>query len=306
MANRILLGDIGSTFGLKVSRAGTDVTTGADKDMLFDSTKNRTGQIYGGGAGITFVTDATDQEVYVRGTANMHASPFTGQPNGGYTGKKIIIDGTTVTLSTTSTYFNYTYTTVENVVTDINNASIANITAAVSNLGGSDKRLRLVKTNSDMVITYPASNSLETIVGIPGATYDYPELASSGVNFLTGGASTKPNLGYIPLVLLSEQHAGGYEGEYDDEETFYESVNRLNLWKTTSSTIHPVAAGATLPSTASTPGTDIGAPVSTGRYYEYSDANEDNPTETEMVNASFFVIRIPCAYGYMTTTYFGT
>ena len=42
MANRILLGDIGSTFGLKVSRAGTDVTTGADKDMLFDSTKNRT------------------------------------------------------------------------------------------------------------------------------------------------------------------------------------------------------------------------------------------------------------------------
>jgi hypothetical protein len=304
MANRILLGDIGSTFGLKVSRAGTDVTTGADKDMLFDSRKNRTGQIYGGGAGITFVTDATDQEVYVRGTTNMYATAFFNAVN--LTGKKIIIDGTTVTLSTTTTSLGVTFTTVENVRDDINNANITNITAAVSNLGGNDKRIRLEKTNSDMVITYPASNSLETIVGIPGATYDYPELASSGVNFLTGGASTKPNLGYIPLVLLSEQHAGGYEGEYDDEETFYESVNRLNLWKTTSSTIHPVAAGATLPSTASTPGTDIGAPVSTGRYYEYSDANEDNPTETEMVNASFFVIRIPCAYGYMTTTYFGT
>ena len=41
MANRILLGDIGSTFGLKVSRAGTDVTTGADKDMLFGSSMVR-------------------------------------------------------------------------------------------------------------------------------------------------------------------------------------------------------------------------------------------------------------------------
>ncbi len=303
MANRILLGDIGSTFGLKVSRAGTDVTTGADKDMLFDSTKNRTGQIYGGGAGITFVDSSSDQEAYVRGTANLYATPFTGQPNGGYTGKKIIIDGTTVTLSTTSSYFNYTYTTVDNMKTDINAAGITGVTAFRSTLSSTDHRLGLRKTTSDMVITYPASDSLEAIAGISAGTYDYPDLSSAGLNFLTGGASNKPNLGYIPLVLLSEQHAGGYEGENSEDE-IYESVNRLNLFKTTSSTIHPVAAQASLPADQSSQGTAVGAPVAVGRFYEYSDG--DYAQETEMVNANFFIIRIPCGYGYMTTTYFGT
>jgi len=299
MANRILLGDIGSTFGLKVSRAGTDVTSGADKDMLFDSTKNRTGQIYGGGAGITFVDSSSDQEVYVRGSVNRFGTAFINPVN--LTGKKIIIDGTTVTLSTTTTSFGVTFTTVDNMKADINAASISGVTAGTSSLSSTDKRLRLEKINSDMVISYPASNSLETFVGIAGGTYDYPELSTSGINFLTGGASNKPNLGYIPLVLLSEQHAGGYEGEADE---IYESVNRLNLFKTTSSTIHPVAAQASLPADQSSQGTAVGAPVGIGRFYEYSDG--DYPQETEMVNANFFVIRIPCAYGYMTTTYFGT
>ena len=301
MANRILLGDIGSTFGLKVSRAGTDVTSGADKDMLFDSTKNRTGQIYGGGAGITFVDSSSDQEVYVRGSVNRFGTAFINPVN--LTGKKIIIDGTTVTLSTTTTSFGVTFTTVDNMKADINAASISGVTAGTSSLSSTDKRLRLEKINSDMVISYPASNSLETFVGIAGGTYDYPELSTSGINFLTGGASNKPNLGYIPLVLLSEQHAGGYEGENSEDE-IYESVNRLNLFKTTSSTIHPVAAQASLPADQSSQGTAVGAPVGIGRFYEYSDG--DYPQETEMVNANFFVIRIPCAYGYMTTTYFGT
>lgn len=299
MANRILLGDIGSTFGLKVSRAGTDVTTGADKDMLFDSTKNRTGQIYAGGAGLNFVDDTSDQEAYVRGSVNRYGTAFANPVN--LTGKKIIIDGTTVTLSTSTTSFGVTFTTVDNMKADINAASITGVTAFRSTLGSTDYRLGLRKTGSDMVITYPSSNSLETFVGIAGGTYDYPELSSTGVNYLT--ASGKPGLGYIPLIVLSEQHGGGYEGEEADEE-IYESVNRLSLFKTTSTSMHPVAATANLPSDQSSNGTSVGAPVGVGRGYTYNDA--DYVQETEMINASFFVLRIPCAYGYMTSTYFGT
>ena len=299
MANRILLGDIGSTFGLKVSRAGTDVTTGADKDMLFDSTKNRTGQIYAGGAGLNFVDDTSDQEAYVRGSVNRYGTAFANPVN--LTGKKIIIDGTTVTLSTSTTSFGVTFTTVDNMKADINAASITGVTAFRSTLGSTDYRLGLRKTGSDMVITYPSSNSLETFVGIAGGTYDYPELSSTGVNYLT--ASGKPGLGYIPLIVLSEQHGGGYEGEEGDEE-IYESVNRLSLFKTTSTSMHPVAATANLPSDQSSNGTSVGAPVGVGRGYTYNDA--DYVQETEMINASFFVLRIPCAYGYMTSTYFGT
>ena len=300
MANRILLGDIGSTFGLKVSRAGTDVTTGADKDMLFDSTKNRTGQIYAGGAGLNFVDNSGDQEAYVRGSVNRYGAAFINPVN--LTGKKIIIDGTTVTLSTSTTSFGVTFTTVDNMKADINAASITGVTAFRSTFSSVDHRLGLRKTGSDMVITYPASNSLETFIGIAGGTYDYPELSSTGVNFLTGSGTIKPSLGYVPLIVLSEQHGGGYEGE-EPEEEIYESVNRLSLFKTTSSTMHPVEATADTPTSASSSGTAAGAPVSIGRSYTYN--NGDIEQQTEMINASFFVLRIPCAYGYMTSTYFG-
>lgn len=301
MGNRVLLGNLGSnTFGLKVSRAGTDVTTGADKDMIFDSTKNRTGQIYAGGAGLNFVDYTADQEAYVRGSVNRFGAAFTNPVN--LTGKKIIIDGTTVTLSTTTTSFGVTFTTVDNMKADINAASISGVTAFRSTLSSVDHRLGLRKTTSDMVISYPASNSLETFVGIAGGTYDYPELSSTGVNFLTGSGTTKPSLGYVPLIVLAEQHGGGYEGE-EPEEEIYESVNRLSLFKTTSSTMYPVAADADTPTDSYSGGTLVGAPVSIGRYYTYN--NADIEQQTEMINASFFVLRIPCAYGYMTSTYFG-
>jgi hypothetical protein len=301
MGNRVLLGNLGSSnYGLKVSRAGTDVTTGADKDMIFDSTKNRTGQIYAGGAGLNFVDYSVDQEAYVRGSVNRFGTAFINPVN--LTGKKIIIDGTTVTLSTTTTSSGVTFTTVDNMKADINAASISGVTGFRTTLSSVDHRLRLEKTTSDMVISYPASNSLETFVGIAGGTYDYPELSSTGVNFLTGSGTTKPSLGYVPLIVLSEQHGGGYEGE-DPEEEIYESVNRLSLFKTTSSTMYPVEASADTPTSSSSSGTAVGAPVSIGRNYTYN--NADIQQQTEMINASFFVLRIPCAYGYMTSTYFG-
>lgn len=47
MANRVLIGDVGSSaYGVKVSKPGVDVTTAASKDLLFDSTKQRHGVIH--------------------------------------------------------------------------------------------------------------------------------------------------------------------------------------------------------------------------------------------------------------------
>lgn len=55
MANRVLLGDIGSSnYGLKVSKPGENVLTTTDKNLIFDSRKNRNGQVVGGGVDINF------------------------------------------------------------------------------------------------------------------------------------------------------------------------------------------------------------------------------------------------------------
>jgi len=48
MANRVLLGNLGSTYGLKVSQAGDNVLSPAEP-LIFDSTSVRSGMTYAGG-----------------------------------------------------------------------------------------------------------------------------------------------------------------------------------------------------------------------------------------------------------------
>lgn len=309
MANRVLLGDIGSNdFGLKISKPGVDVTSATDKQLLFDSTKGRTGQIYAGAAGLNFVNSVSDQEAEVVGSANLYGSAFGN--NGSHVGKKIIINGTTVTISSTTIVFGQTWTSAQDIVDDINNTAIlqGSVTANVRTISGSEY-LRIKDTSQDLVISYPASNSLETVVGIGAQTIEYPDLSSAGVNFLTASGSTKPSLGYVPLVILSEQVAGGYEGEVQDEN--FEIINRLSLWKTTSSHMYPIGGKSSIPPTsvgsnsADNGGTQSGAPTFVGREYDYNDSWDTGPVDTNMTNASFLVLRLPCAYGYMTSTYFG-
>ncbi|QDP49527.1 MAG: hypothetical protein GOVbin3695_56 [Prokaryotic dsDNA virus sp.] len=63
MANRVRFGNLGSSqFGLKVSKPNKNVLTCADKDLLFDSTRNRTGLIYAGGGPINFSSSSTPSE----------------------------------------------------------------------------------------------------------------------------------------------------------------------------------------------------------------------------------------------------
>ncbi len=307
MANRVLLGDIGSNdFGLKISKPGVDVTSATDKQLLFDSRKGRTGQIYAGGAGLNFVNVAADQEAVVIGSADLYGNLISN--NGSHVGKKIIINGTTVTISSTTTVYGVTWTTAQDIVDDINNTSISGNVTAYKRTVSNSEYLKLEDTSGDLVISYPASNSLETVVGIGAQTIEYPDLSSDGVNWRTASGSAKPSLGYIPLLILSEKVAGGYEGEVQDEN--YESTNRLSLWKTTATHMYPIGGhGNTAPSVGSNSadngGTQTGAPVFIGREYDYNDSWETGPVDTNMTNASFLVLRMPCAYGYMTSTYFG-
>ena len=105
-------------------------------------------------------------------------------------------------------------------------------------------------------------------------------------NFLTTGS--KSSLGYIPLVIATEK----FEGYVDvgEAETGGEEVQTDNsFFKTTDSTITPVQINVNVyTSNPASPGASVPAPA-TGRL------------ENSCTNCSYFVLRIPCAYGYMTS-----
>ena len=290
-------------FGMKVSKAGVDVTTATNKQLLFNSAQTRTAQIYAGANALNFYESTTATNPEAVGSTNVISS-YTN-----HSGKKIIIDGTTVTLSTTTTGLGGTsYTSVANMVTDINNANITGITANQRTISASDHRLRITKTasNGAMVITYPTSNSLETVVGINAQTYAVGLLSTNGINYLTATGQTKAGLNYIPLITLSENLSGqGFNGQDEENEDFaYEEIDRLSLWETTNSHMYPVSADADGPSptdsNANQTTFSVGTPVNRGRSY----AQIEDEIEAGMLNASFFVLRIPLGYGYMTSTYF--
>ena len=116
---------------------------------------------------------------------------------------------------------------------------------------------------------------------------------SSAHNFVTATGSTKPSLGYIPLVIHSEDYSGEWNGftaggtSLDD---MYQS--RVDLIGTTLTTIEDYKM------------TNGGSPT-TGRR-DASDANTMGGSggTHACTNINFVVLKIPCAYGYMTSTYF--
>ena len=114
-------------------------------------------------------------------------------------------------------------------------------------------------------------------------------LGDSADNFLTTGS--KPSLGYIPLVVVSEKNVGE---RFDNNEEY---TDQVSLWKTTTSTITPATGRV---GSGSVSGVLSGNTPSDGRAItNVSTAQED------ALNVSYFVLRMPCAYGYMTSTYFG-
>ena len=116
---------------------------------------------------------------------------------------------------------------------------------------------------------------------------------SSAHNFVTATGSTKPSLGYIPLVIHSENFSGSWNGfQASGTSVDDEFQSRVDLLGTTLTTIEPYKM------------TDGGNPT-TGRR-DASDANTlgGSGGTQACTNINFVVLKIPCAYGYMTSTYF--
>ena len=114
-------------------------------------------------------------------------------------------------------------------------------------------------------------------------------LNDSADNFLTTGS--KASLGYIPLVISVEKNMGA-RFESDGSESV--DIDEISLWKTTTSTYTPCTA-----ETLGSGGNGYIGPQNGRSYNQISSTNEN------AINVSYFVLRIPCAYGYMTSTYFG-
>ena len=114
-------------------------------------------------------------------------------------------------------------------------------------------------------------------------------LNDSADNFLTTGS--KASLGYIPLVISVEKNMGA-RFEHDGSESV--DIDEISIWKTTTSTYTPCTA-----ETLGSGGNGYIGPQDGRGYDQISNGNEN------AINVSYFVLRIPCAYGYMTSTYFG-
>ena len=278
MANRVRLGDLGgSNYGLQVSKPGVNVLTATSKQLLFDSTKNRCGQIYAGGVDITYGS-LSDYFRFQTGALYQLSNQV---------GNKIIINGTTVTISSAT---NFGYTSTSDLATDINAANITGVTASAVSAA---LKIQGSSSISTLTIAYPSSNSLQSHLGLAPATLSQPTTETTGTNFLSTGS--KANLGYIPLVVFSERNKGEVEYDSGDESYWYQD---RSMWQTTSSTFIPVTA--TVLATNGVGSIAAMDAPSLGRAYDQTTSFAEDAR-----NVNFFVLRIPCAYGYMTSTYFG-
>lgn len=152
---------------------------------------------------------------------------------------------------------------------------------------GADKDMLFNSTSVRTGLIYAGGSALNF-----DATGSNPS-ESTGQNFLTTGS--KANLGYIPLVVFSEKNQGELE-EDDTPGGVYIFVTNRSIWKTTSSTVTPCSARTAEVTSNSLQGVN----PADGRAYD------DTPSSKEdAINVSFFVLRIPCAFGYMNNTYFG-
>lgn len=115
-----------------------------------------------------------------------------------------------------------------------------------------------------------------------GQIYRTGNQSSIGASGLTWTDSNAPSLGFIPLILVIEQEMGDAEIEVGDEEldADWES-SQVSVWASTETTIRPVSS-------------EFDPHGYTGAVYTLGGRSA--------TNVRFFVLRIPCQYGKMTTS----
>jgi len=158
----------------------------------------------------------------------------------------------------------------------------------------------LVSKPTENVLTTAAKNMLfDSRLNRTGQVYaganNIASIGASGDNFLT--TNSKSSLGYIPLVIVSEKNKGE-RFQLGGDEYF---IDNVSVWKTTTSTFTP-AQGRANPDGDGDLDND---PPADGRTYQNTSSGSPPASFLNALNVSYFVLRIPCAYGYMTTSNFG-
>ena len=119
---------------------------------------------------------------------------------------------------------------------------------------------------------------------------------SSSQNFLT--TSSKDNLGYIPLVITNEDYNAiwNWGAKSSGSLTLRLVQSNVSMFAYTSSTLTPCQVD-TFPE-------NNPAGVTESRRTNVSEYGGGTGGSQACVNLNFVVLKIPCAYGYMTSTYF--
>lgn len=150
--------------------------------------------------------------------------------------------------------------------------------------------LKVAKKNANVNSVGPKDLIFDSRLRRRGTLYSQgftSTMGTSGVNF----KGNKTELAYIPLVLIDEDRKGSIDkedGGFGEGETYtYDYSGYRSNFQVTKSTIRPINAFSW--------------------YHDdfagYTFGRGSSPNNS-VANCSFKVLRIPCAYGYMTDTYF--
>ena len=267
MAERILLGNLGSTFGLKISRKGQPVTSATGKDLLFDSTANSGAPRYlRKFSSATAVGGFNDFIPTSGGTANTEI-------NTGAEYHPLFLylqDGTGIQYDASGTTY-YDPTNTANRVPDAQGTQTTSddvIITGTSTTSRVQERLDMFAFNSkaDTVLSNPAPINGTRHAGFP-------------VTFTGNATDHGTNLRYFaPASTANQQYSSNTVGGYG---------KRLE---------YRILNGQSLNSRF------IYGDTSESWYYTLDRTRMGGNPPT---NVKVGVFRIPCGYGYMTSTYMG-
>ena len=267
MGARIILGNLGgSTYGLKISRKGTDVTSATGKDLLFDTTANSGAPRY-----LRKVSSATASSGFNNFIPTSGGTADT-EINTGAEYHPLFLylqDGTGIQYDTSST--SYYTTSSGNRVADSNGTTTLSDDAVITGTSITQR----VQERLDM---FAFNSGADTNLGDP-SPINSTRHAGFPVTFTANALDHGTNLRYFAPANTANQTyssntAGGYGKRLEFRKANGESLNSRFIYGDTS-----------------------------GSWYYTLDKSRmgGNPP----TNVKVGVFRVPCGYGYMTSTYMG-
>ncbi len=267
MAKRVLLGKISSgVYGLRISRKGVDVTSASGKDLLFDSTTNS-----GLGRYFRKFSSATASAGFNNFIPTSGGTADTENTSGTEYHPLFLYlqDGTGIQYDTSSTSY---YTTASgNRVADSNGTTTLSDDAVITGTS-------ITQRAQERLDMFAFNSGADTNLGDP-SPINSTRHAGFPVTFTANALDHGTNMRYFAPnntanQTYSSNTAGGYAKRLEYRKANGESLNSRFIYGDTS-----------------------------GSWYYTLDKGRmgGNPP----TNVKVGVFRIPCGYGYMTSTYMG-